>query len=424
MKSASKVQVDSISLSKVDPRFWLRPGKLKKWGRSPYYSFQLQFKGMRTAFSTRSGNRETAARIAAGIYRDLVALGPEEAMAKHKPERKPPESVATVGDWIEGARGVMSVSETTFHSYATSLRQIVADIVEVRRTAKRFGPHKGGAKAFRQQVDRASLAVLDPRSIQKWRLDYVGRAKTPKEKLSKMTSCNSLIRMARSLFSPKKVIQYLPGLKLPDPTPFYGVEFFDGQRTEYVSRIDARALLKQGEKDLRHADPPAFVVLLLALGAGLRRGEIDGLTWDQIDFRQNLVRVEATNTSGIKTAHSRGSVPIDSQLAKVLKTFKKKGVNGFVVPGEAEKDAPKTWGIHYRAEPVYQRLMAWLRSQGISARKPLHELRKELGALVTTEFGIYAASRVLRHASVSTTSRHYADLKERPVVPIGSWLSS
>jgi hypothetical protein len=60
----------------------------------------------------------------------------------------------------------------------------------------------------------------------------------------------------------------------------------------------------------------------------------------------------------------------------------------------------------------------------VTARKPLHELRKELGALVTAEHGIYAASRVLRHSDVSTTARHYSDLKTRPVVNIGGWISN
>ncbi|HRJ72937.1 MAG TPA: hypothetical protein PLS03_11990, partial [Terrimicrobiaceae bacterium] len=70
----------------------------------------------------------------------------------------------------------------------------------------------------------------------------------------------------------------------------------------------------------------------------------------------------------------------------------------------------------------FERLYTWLRAKGISARKPLHELRKELGALVTTEFGIYAASRILRHNDVATTARHYSDVKTRAVIPMGQWL--
>jgi hypothetical protein len=43
--------------------------------------------------------------------------------------------------------------------------------------------------------------------------------------------------------------------------------------------------------------------------------------------------------------------------------------------------------------------------------------------LVTAEHGIYAASRVLRHSDVSTTARHYTDLKTRPVIDVGGWLT-
>jgi hypothetical protein len=63
-----------------------------------------------------------------------------------------------------------------------------------------------------------------------------------------------------------------------------------------------------------------------------------------------------------------------------------------------------------------------LRKHGVTAKKPLHELRKELGALITAEHGIYAASRVLRHADLSTTAAHYTDLKTRPTIPVGKWL--
>ena len=58
------------------------------------------------------------------------------------------------------------------------------------------------------------------------------------------------------------------------------------------------------------------------------------------------------------------------------------------------------WGRNYRVQNVFDRVTAWLRKHGVTARKPLHELRKELGALITSEHGIYAASRVLRHADL------------------------
>jgi hypothetical protein len=71
---------------------------------------------------------------------------------------------------------------------------------------------------------------------------------------------------------------------------------------------------------------------------------------------------------------------------------------------------------------VFDTLTAWLREQGVDAMKPLHEMRKELGALITQKHGIYAASRALRHSSIETTARHYVDKKERTTVDIGEWL--
>jgi len=59
----------------------------------------------------------------------------------------------------------------------------------------------------------------------------------------------------------------------------------------------------------------------------------------------------------------------------------------------------------------------------VKAQKPLHELRKELGALITTKYGIFAAKEVLRHSHISTTAKHYAEQKDRPVINVGGWLT-
>jgi integrase len=140
-----------------------------------------------------------------------------------------------------------------------------------------------------------------------------------------------------------------------------------------------------------------------------------------------LIRVEETERGGLKSRDSRAEVPIDENVVAILRGFhaklKSRDTAGiFVVPGTGKPGGHKKWGRQYRADAVFTRLTDWLRGKGVDARKPLHELRKELGALVTAEHGIYAASRVLRHADVSTTARHYSDLKTRPVVNVGAWL--
>ena len=70
------------------------------------------------------------------------------------------------------------------------------------------------------------------------------------------------------------------------------------------------------------------------------------------------------------------------------------------------------------------RWRAWTTTAKSRANKPLHELRKEVGAVIATEQGIFAASRFLRHSDITTTARHYADQKARINVGLGKFLDT
>ncbi len=59
----------------------------------------------------------------------------------------------------------------------------------------------------------------------------------------------------------------------------------------------------------------------------------------------------------------------------------------------------------------------------MTAIKPLHELRKEFGSQLCAKYGIYAASRMLRHADIRVTAQHYLDTKERTPIGLGNLLT-
>ena len=433
-QSAEEVQRRIPKHSRGDSRYWLAKGRLRKPTDSPYWGMQVQMKGRRFTFTTQTANKEAGARIAAGIYNDLVILGIDAALAKHRPQPVKTETVATVGKWIEAARKVSSANSSTFNCYGASLRKIVGDIVCVDRTKNRFGPGKeGGAAGYRAKIDVVGLDVLTFTAVQKWRIAYVAQAKNPAQKQSRETSCNSTIRQARSLFT-KEIVYNLKELLLPALPPFEippeikpekgkkNPLLFKKHNTKYSSRIDAKTLLQAAHADLYEKDPPAFLAVRLALSAGLRRGEIDSLCWHQVDFKRELIRIESTEAASLKTRDSQAEVPVDPQVAAIFQDLRKQATGQFVIEAEGTENGPRKWGQHYRADAVFNRLTAWLRAHGVKARKPLHELRKELGAMVTAEHGIYAASRVLRHSKVTTTAEHYSDLKTRPVVNVGGWL--
>jgi integrase len=422
VKSARKVQGGNSARSKSDSRYWLKGKRLFKWGSSPNYSCLIQHQRRRHSFSLGTPNRDAASKIAAGICADLITIGWDDTIAKHKGISEKSANIATVGEWITAASKVSGANASTFISYSRALRKIAGDILSVQRTKKRFGPRRGGAADYRAEIDSASLNILSLPAIQQWRLEYVKRAKTPAEESSRMTSCNSTVRQARSLFA-SKIVKFLPELILPTPPPFHDVEFYPRQSAKYFSRIDPKDLLLKARADLSEKNPATFIAMLLAIGAGLRRGEIDSLQWHQVDFTRQLIRVETTDAASLKTADARDEVAIDEHIVAILRGFHAKRRSDFVVEGNGSGGGAKKWGQGYRAGYVFDKVIAWLRKRGVTARKPLHELRKELGALVTAEHGIYAASRVLRHSSVATTAAHYSDLKSRPVVNIGGWLA-
>jgi hypothetical protein len=81
------------------------------------------------------------------------------------------------------------------------------------------------------------------------------------------------------------------------------VEFFSRESMRYQSKLDPAGLVRCAILEL--ADEP-LKVFLLAIGAGLRRGEIDKLLWRQVDFTRGVIRVEVTEAAALKTEDSAG----------------------------------------------------------------------------------------------------------------------
>jgi integrase len=97
-------------------------------------------------------------------------------------------------------------------------------------------------------------------------------------------------------------------------------------------------------------------------------------------------------------------------------------VKGIFVIKSRRAPVPAKPRQYYRCNAVFDRLMEWLRKQGVNGPKPLHTLRKEYGSLLTRSYGIHAASRALRHADLRTTSEHYSDSTAQVTPGLGaSW---
>jgi integrase len=399
---------------------------------SPHYMMRVRFQHQRLAFGLGTGNKTAAAAKAALIYNDLLTLGVEGALAKHRP-RFEGDQIATIGEYIAAVEKVTDVRDSTFAVYSGSLRRVAGDILQLRKERK-AKPRKGGKpngevkrlRSLREKVEAASLSIFTPEAVQKWRIAFTERAgKDARKKRAARISANFVVRQARSLFAPR-VVKFLKGLRLPDPLPFAGVEMFPRESMRYVSKIDAGEILRKARGELAAQAPAQFLVILLGIAAGLRRGEIDRLLWDHVDFRKRQIFVEDTEAGAVKSSDSRGAVDIDEKTIELLRGFHAKADTKFVIdaPQAEEAESSRPWGLRYRCSSVFEKVNAWLRANGVEGNKPLHTLRKEAGSMIATQHGIFAAAQFLRHSDIMVTAAHYADKKTRTTLDIGSLLAS
>lgn len=419
-ESARKVQGQIAGLSKVDARYWLKRGRLFRYARSANYSFQTQLKGKRVGFSTRTSNREAAAKVAARICADIVELGIEGALEKHRPTAS--EDIATIGQYLQVVVPRMRVRDGTKASYCMQLRRIAADILRQRISRKA----KVKAKRLnRESIELASLAIFTPAAVEQWQAEFVANSKQKgrTERVARI-SANSIIRQARGLFS-QKVVKKVISLRLPDPLPFAGVELFPRESMHYVSKIDAGTVLRKAQEELLETAPHQFLVIFLGVAAGLRRGEIDRLLWSHVDFLRKRIYVEDTAQGSLKSEDSRGAVDIDGKTVELLRGFHAKATTQFVIdaPQAEQAEFSRLWGLRYRCSSVFEKVTAWLRANGVDANKPLHTLRKEAGSIIATQHGIFAAAQFLRHSDIKVTAEHYADKKTPTAIDVAALLS-
>jgi integrase len=211
-------------------------------------------------------------------------------------------------------------------------------------------------------------------------------------------------------------------LALPTPLPFAGVEIGKAVNHKYNSNIDAEKLASDAQNELAKAEPEQFKIFLLAFAVGLRRGEIDKLTWSQFNWSKSQINIEVTAHGSTKTDSSHAAVNVDPAVMTIFEQFKKTASGEFVIESTVAARPGVNWH-HYRAACIFRLLNGWLRSKGVDTPNPIHTLRKEFGTLMCQQFGIYAASAALRHSDIRLTTKHYVDSANKNYLNVGKMLT-
>lgn len=409
--------------SKGDLRFWqdavfrhVRRVSEKTYQDSDY-SVRMQHKGRRAMFALGTPNRVSAAARARDIYFYLSANGWEKTFKKFKPKTaKVPNQPVTVGDLVREVKAKSSKRGRTLDDYIRCFRRIVADIFDIPGGAEKYDYRGGGRQKWVERVDAVKLQDLTPALVQQWKLDFLNRAEAnPARQRAARISVNSFLRQARSLFSRKRLqLVNLAGLQ----SPFEGVELEPRQSMRYRSSFKIQELVELALAELNQEELKVF---LLASMAGLRRNEIDKLPWTAFNWDRGTLRVEVTEHFDTKSEHSIGEVDLDAEFLALFREFRANAVGPFVIYSNV-RPRPGARYSHYRCKLIFERLTNWLRTKSVPGSRPLHTLRKEFGSQVCEQFGIYAASRALRHADIGITSQHYLDKKTRVTTGLGKLL--
>jgi integrase len=175
----------------------------------------------------------------------------------------------------------------------------------------------------------------------------------------------------------------------PNPCTKIELPRFDNRQTDPLKADQIKKLLSILDTDKNQF---ACRVIKFALFSGRRRGEILGLTFDDIDFDNRLITFRGENTKNKFTQ----TIPANDGCMSVLEQCKKYRISDFVFPC--------TTGSYYSSFPrTYYRIM---KKAKIKAR--FHSLRHSFGSWLASsgEVSIYELQNLLGHRDIALTQRY------------------
>ena len=248
---------------------------------------------------------------------------------------------------------------------------------------------------------RFTLDQLTVGLVQRFQADAVRRYAAETEKTEEaqreareraLRSSRSTVCQARSLFNRRLDLprQYAAlDIVIPPSVQEFMSCRLQGRATkrEYLAPPDSvvHTAFVEVEK-LRTTDLNGFLAFWFAVGAGLRRKEIQALRWEHMVERDGVTWI----SGGIGKDGQRIEVPMQSRAVEAVAPHRR----------PASRVLSET-GLEWS-----KRLNWWMRTQGWTTEKKLHELRAYIGSMIY-RVNPLAAMRFMRHKSIRITEQFY-----------------
>lgn len=348
-------------------------------------------------------DKDKAAKRALDLINRADAFGIASGLAVQQAAATPTGHAVTIGELVDlvlvNAALFEKASPNTVRNYAASLMLVLREVVG--DTAKR--------KVSDEEVRDLPATILTEQLV----MSFIPlRTKPPTGALvgakldSAKRTANRHLRNARALLNPAVTARLRAvGHQVPDFTAFRSAPLAQGTRT--IFRLPEPRVVAQVACAIRaelrsRSDPSYYLAAILALHAGLRRGEICHARWDWISLGKRP-RIVIDRDLEFTPKKDRGrTVRISPWLAKELSNFRPVTAEGrdYLLPGASR--SALYWQLNELAD--------WLRLKGVKTEKPIHELRKWMGAYFAGTYGLTAAQRQLGHTTPLITNDFYAGI--------------
>ncbi|MGN1097400.1 MAG: site-specific integrase [Clostridia bacterium] len=170
------------------------------------------------------------------------------------------------------------------------------------------------------------------------------------------------------------------------------------------------------EEDIKHR-----TAIHVALACGLRRGELMGLEWKDIDFENETISIlrasqhikdQGTRETGLKTETSRRTIAIPHQLADLMRRYKEWQDEEKLKAEDLWHDSDRLFvndfGEPLNPDSMYQWFERFLKRHSLK-KITMHGLRHtNISMLIANGENIVEVSKRAGHSDVGTTMNIYA----------------
>lgn len=289
--------------------------------------------------------------------------------------------------------------------------------------------------------DQIEINIIKESYIGNIKLDYLSEEDIEEFKRENIKKGYSGDKQTKLLKKVKQIVRDAAKKRKIKRDVGYSIE-----NIKYKSENERRSLPRKKQiqllNDLEAEEPNGkIVVIRIAFSTGMRRGEILGLEWRDIDFKTNVIHLRRQLTAkGEKEDpkyHSIGDIPMDQDLKKYLEKWQKitktKWYKGKKLPlkspvcrndnGEQLQAANfdkfrRQYFVDHGLGEFTKEYTTYDKKGYIRYHKTgykgynLHELRHTLASELVSSVDIKTAQTILRHTQIRTTEKYVHEIPE------------